>query len=291
MGQSMRREKWIVLAACQALGLARAIEAVAKSIDCDACDAWQIKGFLAQDPDYFRSYDFALVLPELHDPQILSAENLPSYIDVPAFMFGAYHPDCCYTFANGASVTDGPIGPYHSMIALAAYKEELAASEAVKFYALSVYEQAGYHLHWEPHRNHMIATFAKSGLDIAPMFKKLSRGGSFMHATDHPTIEVLVEIARATLKKLDRPTHDVVPPIVDNLAVMNWPIYPEIGELLGVRGAYQFRVANTYRTVDLETYLQSAFDTFGRWHKSELRVIPEIQRRLRHIRRIIREGL
>lgn len=287
----MRRERWIVIAACQALGLARAIGAVARSIDCDSCDIWQIEALLAKDPDHFLSYDFALVLPEAHDLPMLSGVKLPPHIDVPAFMFGAYHPDCCYVFANGESVADGPIGPYHSMIALAAYKEELNSSEAARFYNVGVYEQAGYHVHWQPHRDHMVEIFAQAGIDIAAIFRKLSRGHSFMHTTDHPAIVVLVEIARAILRKLDRPTHDVVAPIVDNLAVTSWPIYPEIGELLGVRGAYQFRFANTYRAVDLETYLLSAFATFGRWHKSELRVIPGIQRRLQLIRRIIREGL
>lgn len=287
---SKMRERWVVISNCQTYGLARAIEAVGHDIDCDGCDVWKMGERLAADPDYFRQYDFALVMPDGRGLPGFPTDALPAHADVPAFLFGGYHPDCCYVYADGVLISDGYVGPYHSMIALAAYKEKMRPAEAVRWFNPAVYRKAGYHLMWEAQRDHLIFVFGHFGLDIGPLFRKLGRGRSFMHTIDHPKIDVLMEIARIVMRSLDRPVDDHAPPPPDELAITNWPIYPEIGELLGVAGAYRFRPANQYPAIGLEDYLEQAFAIFGRWDRSRLRVTLDIQPRLLAIRQAMREG-
>lgn len=285
------RERWIVLSNCQTLSMARAVSALSDTIDCDGCDAWQMAGRLAEDPDYFRRYDFMLLLGDLRSFPGFPADGLPPHIEMPGVRFTGYHPDCCYVAADGENITNGVIASYHSMIALAGYKEQIGPSATARFFDGRIYEQAGYYGHWQSERDGLIERFAKFGYDIGGIFRKAGRGRCFMHTIDHPDIVLMTELAKVVLRRLDRPHQEDVPQPVDVLANVSWPVYPEIGERLGVAGAYRFRPAERYATLDLQDYLEEAFAVFGRWDRSRLRVARNIQPRLQHIRQLIREGL
>ena len=285
------RERWILLSNCQTLSLARGLTAVAEAIECDACDAWQMTERLAADPDYFRRYDFMLVLANLRDLPGFPADRLPPHADVPCFSFTGYHPDCCYVAAEGERITDGLIGPYHSMIALAGYKEQIGPVATARFFNDRIFEQAGYYRQWLAQRDQMIERFGTFGYDIRGIFRKAGRGRSFMHTIDHPDIVLMTELAKVVLRRLDRPCREDAPLPVDALASMSWPVYPEVGEKLGVAGAYRFRPTGQYVSLDLNEYLEEAFASFGRWDRSQLRVSWQVQPRLQHIRQLIREAL
>lgn len=285
------RERWIVLSNCQSLGLSRAITAVARTVQCDSCDIWQMPARLEEDPDYFRRYDLALVLPEVRARPAFPADALPASVDLPSFIFGGYHPDCCYVRADGNLITEGLTGPYQSMIVLAAYKEGLGVGDTARLFTDSLYRQAGYYLQWDAQRDALVDQYAAHGFDVRPLFRSASRGKAMMHTPDHPTIEVLMDIARVVLASLDRPVHAVVPPPTDNLAVTSWPVYPEVGEQLGVAGAYLFRPRNEYAAMDLENYIGRALEEFRPWDRSLLRVARDVQPRLQLIRRLIQEGM
>ena len=285
------RERWILLSNCQTLSLARGITAVAETVECDGCDAWQMAERLAADPDYFRRYDFMLLLANLRDFQGFPADRLPPHADVPCFSFTGYHPDCCYVTAEGERITDGLIGPYHSMIALAGYKEQIGPAATARFFNDRLFEKAGYYRQWLAQRDRMIERFGTFGYDISGIFRKAGRGRSFMHTIDHPDMMLMTELAKVVLRRLDRPYRDDAPLPVDALADMSWPVYPEVGEQLGVAGAYRFRPTGKYNALDLNEYLEEAFALFGRWDRSQLRVPWQIQPRLQHIRQLIREAL
>jgi hypothetical protein len=112
-----------------------------------------------------------------------------------------------------------------------------------------------------------------------------------MHTIDHPDIVLMTEVAKVILHHLNRPYHDEAPYPVDVLANMSWPVYPEVGEQLGVAGAYRFRPTDSYATLDLNEYLEEVFASFRRWDRSQLRVSWQIQPRLQHIRQLIRDAL
>jgi len=284
------RERWILLSNCQTLSLARGITAVAETVECDGCDAWQMAERLAADPDYFRRYDFMLVLANLRDFPGFPADRLPPHADVPCFSFTGYHPDCCYVTADGERITDGLIGPYHSMIALAGYKEQIGPAATARLFNDRIFEQAGYYRQWLAQRDQMIERFGTFGYDIRGIFRRAGRGRSFMHTIDHPDIVLMTELAKAVLRRFDRPYREEAPLPVDALASMSWPVYPEVGEQLGVAGEYRFRPTDQYISLDLNEYLDEAFASFGRWDRSQLRVSWQVQPRLQHIRQLIREA-
>ena len=285
------RERWIVLSNCQAVSLARAITAIAETVDCASCDAWQMKERIAADPDYFRQFDFALILPNLRDFSGFPSDRLPPNADLPGFSFSGYHPDCCYVAAAGERIPDGPVGPYQSMIALAGYKEQIGPKETARFFNDRIFEQAGYYRQWQAQRDEMIERFAGFGYDIRGIFRRAGRGRCFMHTIDHPDIRLMIEMAKAVLRRFDRAYREEAPLPVDVLADLSWPVYPEVGEQFGVAGDYRFRPISQYVTLDLNEFLEEQFASFCRWDRSQLRVARPIEPRLQHIRKLIRESL
>ena len=284
------RERWVVISNCQSFGLANSIEAQAKTIECTACDVHEFRRAIAENPEHFRAYDFALILPEAFDGIDRDATGLPPYRLVPAFQFPAYHPDSVYVFADGAFV-EGVIGSYQSMIALAAYKEGLAAEQAATFFDARIYQAAGYFSQYDPYRTWLVEHFAAHDIDIAPIFLRRTRGAALMHTVNHPAIAVLFDLARAILVQMERPIFADVTPPSDNLAGISWPIYPEVGERLGLPGNYLFKPAYRHKPLDLIGFLGRSLEHFAPWHRSQLSVIPNLVQPLRRIRRHMRDGL
>lgn len=278
------RERWVVISNCQSLGLANSIDSLARDIDCVACDNWEFGRRIAEDPDHFRSYDFAILLPDVRDWIGEAKVDLPPHIEVPAFQFCPYHPDSVYVFADGDALAGG-MGSYHSLIALAAYKEGRSAEQAAAFFTSETYAAAGYFNLWTPYRNGLVELFADYDFDIAPIFVRGARGQSLMHTVNHPRIEVLFEIARMVLTRLGRAIYADVDPPPDNLAGLSWPVYPEIGEPLGIRGSYLFRPPQRNKPLELIPFLDQSLRVFAAWDRSQLSVIPHLRPSLKRIRR------
>jgi len=111
-----------------------------------------------------------------------------------------------------------------------------------------------------------------------------------MHTINHPVIEVMFDMARALLTHLDQPIYADVAPPPDNLASVVWPIYPEIGERLGVAGSYLFKPSEEHKPLELIDFLDRSLGYFSSWHRSQLRVMPRIQPNLQRVRALMREA-
>lgn len=283
------RERWVVISNCQSFGLANSIECLAKTVECTACDVWEFGRIVANDPDHFMQYDFALLLPEALRWEGFDQARMPPYKTVPAFHFNAYHPDSVYVQADGQAFK-GVVDAYQSMIALAAYKEGLDAERAATFYNADIYRAGGFFDQWEPDRDRLVRVYREFGIDIGPIFVRRARGRPIMHTINHPVIEVLFDVAREVLLQLDQPIFTDVAPPPDNLAPVVWPIYPEIGETMGVGGSYLFKPAERHKPLELIEFVGESLRLFSEWDRSQLRVTRKLEPALQSIRRHMREA-
>ena len=283
-------KRWIVIANCQAFGLAKSISSLAPSLHCDAADLWQYQRQMREDPGFYRAhYDFAILSEEVRLWHPYEPSDLPPHIDIPNFTFSAFHPDCCYVTAEG-KIVEGVVGPYQSMIALAAYKEHLPPVPAAAFFNESVFEYAGFFDLWEEQRNRLITQFAAAGVSIGPALRRMSHGNSFMFTVNHPKIEMLFEVARAILVSRGEEVWVGSWPPPETLASTQWPIYPEIGRRLGLPGGYCFKPADEMRPIGLAEFLERSHGVFSKWDKSQLSIDPAIRPRLWRIRELMREA-
>lgn len=197
----------------------------------------------------FANNDVVLIQPSMAEP---IARNFPELearmLRWPSISFAAFHPDLCYVRVarNGADVR-GPLGPYHSSIVFHAWQRGLAPAQAVRMFREEVFEELRFFDYWDSSRRVLLEEGERAGLPLEGLFNGWSMRGCFMHSTGHPRLHVLLDLAQVLLRRLEIPVLPVDPLqfLHDNLADHSvWPLYPEIGEHLGLEGAYVFKGIN-----------------------------------------------
>jgi hypothetical protein len=190
-------------------------------------------------------------------------------IRIPDLNFNAFHPD----MRVAINVTTNMLAarPNNSQIAVWAYNNQISKRDTVKLFNRDVFQSLGYLDCWTQSVAALRTRFGNAGIgaeDFERFFLCVKRMGQFMHTFNHPRIEALVELARIVARRLgadsERVEGDIVVP--DALTYALWPLYPEIGEALGLRGNYHWRITATHTFFDLygiEAYLDFAYQSFA----------------------------
>lgn len=196
---------------------------------------------------------------------------------VPELVFSAYHPDMTYIMDGGNSV-DGPLGAYHSMIAFVAHRTGRSVVDTLPPFNGRIYAACGYLDCWAAARDNLIWYCDYLGYDVGQAIRRWGQRGAFMYSTNHPRIHVLYDIARIYLERegYEPRVTDLLPH--DNLANSSvFPIYPEIGEALGVPGSYLFKRGNEYTQIDLRQFVEESFAAFDS-HAPRVLEVQELSR-------------
>lgn len=175
------------------------------------------------------------VICESEDSQSWSEyakSSLPNltYLRVPLVTFPGFHPDLCTAFDYHSGVTARQ--KYSSRIGVWAYKKELPAIEAEKYFTSEVFARLGYFSHWNDSTEIMQREFQNSDLadDFSRYYRRVKRLGQFMHTQTHPTADAITTLGKLVAMKLGA-TADVFDQrlqLADTLAYLRWPLYPEI---------------------------------------------------------------
>lgn len=252
-------EKWIVLQNCQTVGLANSLKLQFPGADIDAVDIWAYKSGMEKHDAKLDDYSRIIVHPEFLGIQGTALTQMPNLHLVPSVFFSAYHPDSCYAASSTGGVSS-PIGAYNSMICLAAYRSGLSVDQALSMYNARTYELAGYFDVWSQDKKALLETFSKHGLKLADAFNRWGRYRPFMYSVNHPSIDVVYDLAHEVLisMKLSPIQHSLRPH--DNL--MNgacFAVYPEIAESCGVQGAPFFKFQGGYGTMPLDAFVRESY--------------------------------
>jgi hypothetical protein len=149
------------------------------------------------------------------------------------------------------------------MIAFAAFNAGFDAARTRRLFRREVFDMCGYFARWDGERDQLLRTFSMYGLDLSSHFRKWSRGESFMYGIDHAKARPIHDIAHAFLVQqgLDISETDIIP--ADTIANgACYPIYPEIGEALGIKGSYMFKLPHTYKLISLEQFIELSFNAY-----------------------------
>jgi hypothetical protein len=182
----------------------------------------------------------------------------PNVIVYPRIYFNAFHPDSVYIWKDKNILMPN----YHSGIATACYMRGLSVKQAVGLFNRSSYEKPGYMDAWDESFNKLKREFELLEFDFDFFFKRVKRSGVFMHSQNHPTRATFVALAMLLAIRAGAPATIIEQSVVisDALALSNWPIYPEIGEIYASAGAYLWRSDLGY--MGLEEYVASEFKLF-----------------------------
>jgi hypothetical protein len=208
--------------------------------------------------------------------------RLDKVIMFPAITFAAFHPDLVYLLdeTRGHAPTIGPVGPYHSALAVFAFRRGLSLEEAHALFNRNVFEAVGYFDVWNAAAEELIeSSKRKYDFDLSAELASWARRGVFMYSLVHPRPFVLFDIAKKLFAREGLPT----PAInfdyyaIDDLGRAEiFPVYPPIGEWYGVQGGYTFKLENYHLSsnvgvfVTLPYYLAECYKTYRRCTPAQL---------------------
>lgn len=167
----------------------------------------------------------------------------------PFIHFPAFHPDIVYVQSKRQGIhIQGPLGEYQSAIALCGWLEGLSVEETLTLFRHDVYAALGYYDYWETSEKMMADVGAGAGFPMHDLLEKWHRRGCWLYSINHPKPFVLADMARQMLTREGISTL----PDVENFVADGftngpaWPVYPEIGKALGLKGHYYFKCIEGY---------------------------------------------
>ncbi|MDD2722834.1 MAG: WcbI family polysaccharide biosynthesis putative acetyltransferase [Methylovulum sp.] len=193
------------------------------------------------------------------------AQNLPvKVIKVPSINFHAFHPDLCYAEKKSANTLTKV--HYNSQIAIWAFNNQIDTSDAVRLFNGSTFKALGYFDQWGANAERLKLSFRQndfSDIEFNQFFLAVKRRGVFMHSVNHPSAETIVEFCKLIAIRLGADQGIVKRKIIipDSLIGTIWPLYPEIGQELGLVGNYVWRIGNQ-EIEGLESYLDFAYQQY-----------------------------
>src|ERR1700733_1528606 len=245
-------KKILVLGNCQARSVASCLEALSGDVTAQGVEIHQsgLEDLFSKRNSALHTallrYDHILLQPPYaplvteHFPDLAARAGL-----FPALSFSAYHPDLVYIHVQSTNTfLFGPLGHYNSALAFWGFSNGLSVAGTTDLFNGWTYERLGYFEYWESSRQALLTQGDSANFPLARYLDKWSRAGSFMHSVNHPKLLVFADIAQEILTRLGVTTIPAaVQYIVDEQAEGPvWPIYPEVGERLGVEGHYCFKI-------------------------------------------------
>ncbi|MEJ1120005.1 WcbI family polysaccharide biosynthesis putative acetyltransferase [Phyllobacterium sp. CCNWLW109] len=283
-------DNWLLVSNCNTFGLANSLRLLTNGIKIDHADYWSFRNKLDDYKQTLSQYAKVIIHPDING-LAYDFSALDNLSKIPSIKFDAYHPDLCTVVARGAML-DSPLGPFHSMIVLAAYQAGYDVQTTTALFRRDVFERCGYFTRWEIERDQLLKTFINHGLDISGKFRVWTRGDCFMYGINHSKARPIHDIAQLFLEKcgIEPNCTDLVPADVMTSGAC-YPVYPEIGEVFGVRGSYMFKVPQEYKQISLEQFIEQSFGIYSRLAPDPF--LPEVQYTNRHnlVKSVLMEAL
>ena len=238
----------------------------------------ELQSAMARGPDVVILHDSVMRIidsaPELR-------VNLPSdLLVIPTIAFSAFHPDIQYAFTDESVVKNGLDSDWNSRILLWAYLHGLPEHSAVDLFHEGTYDALGYFEEWKSAEVALSDAFSQCGLDYRSWMRPVQRTGNFMYGVNHPRAIGLKHLALQVgshhfgIKNADI---EVLDSLVDYLSHIVWPVFPEIGERLGVSGSRFWQVNSTQ--VELTEFTSRCYRHWDalKLTSRTIRFIPELR--------------
>lgn len=265
-----------VLGNCQSGGIADSLELLSNGSTIDySVVSNDPKVLFRQLSEHLKQPGYTLIMHQsvrdvILGNDFLSKFDMPENIYIPTITFAAFHPDIQYGFVNGAVVKNGLDSDWNSRIILWSYLKGLSPGETEYLFCEDVFQALGYFDEWEKSSKNLQASFDECGFDYGRWIRSVQRTGVFMYGINHPMQICLSHLAIQIAEKVFPNSHVLVEDLhtftTDYLSHIIWPVYPEIGDHLGVEGSYHWRVARRHSS--LTEFIELCFST---WDKKELR--------------------
>lgn len=205
---------------------------------------------------------------------------------LPPINYSGFHPDCVYVQLADGSYLRGPMGEYHSSIALWAWRAGLTIDQTLSLFREEVYEELGFLDMHAGARRALVANGRRCDFPMAGLLDRWTDGGCFMHTINHPKVAVLADVAEALLAREGIDAIRQAGAWVEDRLVRwpVWPVYPGVAEPSGLTGDYVFKLdrghlpaSQPVLTLSLEQFVQASFEAFAEGSQRGALVCPRIE--------------
>ena len=194
-------------------------------------------------------------------------ELCPRMLLFPKVLFTGFHPDLV-----GVQGVHTPLGVCHSNLIIAARLLDLPTGRVADLFNAYIYAVAGYFDEFDKAETYLLQSAASTDVPLEQALPEWRAHGVFVHVPSHPTIDALYSIAERLARRagLESQAPGDVPP--DRLAhSVVWPLYPEIGARLGLKGGLQFKPAGADApVVELDEMIERSYRAYLRCDPSAL---------------------
>jgi hypothetical protein len=273
-----------ILGNCQARGIADALSLLVNDVNATGESApSDINSLEIKLEEILSSQSNLILAKSLH--HIISSNialkrfDLPENIYLPTISFVAFHPDTQYAYLDGSNLNNGLGGHWNSRIMLWAYINEFSQSATQNLFNKHVYHALGYFNLWNSSIESLNQEFLSCEFDFGRWMTKVQRYGIFMYGVNHPTqiglTQVAIQLAERLFPKTQIKNSFPLDYVNDYLSNVVWPVYPEIGEQLGIQGSYFWRGDET-NFANLAEFTQLCFSLFDKLdvHNRKLELFP-----------------
>lgn len=290
----MQKTKILIISNCQVQPLKHGLSAVCRNIEIEALPVHVSR---AEDRDAtFAEYiakksEYACVLsiPLSGEFGALTRERIvESFSPTPVFgitnlTYKGLHPDI--TYVGGISTrAAGPIGDYHSQIALLAYLMGLTTEAAAKMYCDKVYACMDYYSEHQESVAELQRRDETTTIPVGELIEERLRAGLCFLSHNHPTSFLLApyinKIADWLQQKgiVERSGQDILPEELVNFLAFSsaFPVFPELAKHHGLSfpGSYVFRTATVgdlpSSTLSLAEFIEAEYRSFTHVDKAFL---------------------
>ena len=232
-----------VLGNCQAYAMGRCLRALLPNAEVTALNWGELSSdaHIAHFVQGLGIYD-VLVTQPVRAPELerLGAELLLAgparSVFFPGLHFTGFQPDALRTLGKGLT---SMIGEWHSALIMAAWRMGLPARRAEELFNAYVYGALGYFDEYAKASRFLLQGASKFDWDLSAELQAWP--APFVHTPNHPRIGVMMDLARGVCARLGLDTDpDAAAPADPFVASGTWPIYPEIGKRLGLKGETTF---------------------------------------------------
>lgn len=189
--------------------------------------------------------------------------NKVELIKIPRIRFSGFHPDLVYARRFSTNELINP--HYNSAIAVWAYKNGIDIHDAKKLFNAGNFAALGYFNSWEQGVANLKQIFKDTDLDFSEFILGVKREGLFMYSLNHPKVQVLSRLAKliSLHMGMGKEVMEKSIDINDGLNDVIWPLYPEIGDMLSLHSAYEWKMGYGKWIIGVEAYLEYAYANYA----------------------------
>jgi tetratricopeptide (TPR) repeat protein len=271
------RPRVLVVGNCQAYGLGARLRA--------SCPSAEIRTVGFAEAESVEDADALAGQWDRLDYVITQFTDLPEYgelrssrlerragrlIYFPRIHFRGFQPDLLR--AGARPLGPFPVKGFHSAIVMAAYGLNIPERQVPDLFNAYVFGVLGYFDEYAKAELYHLADARRWGIELEPLLADWRKHGAFVHVPNHPVLRVFQSFADMLAGELGLETAPEAETPSDDLEGFGvWPVYPEIGARLGVKGSLRFRLGRGMAAMQLDELVARSYRAYAALDPEQIR--------------------